>query len=184
MNRVFEPCSYFTVRDGTDVSAFLNANDVNQSDLPYGSLSGFSIAAGRIGAHKRSWIHMHPVVTQVTYVVSGNLVFRMKGPEDSNTYPLETKAGQAVVTRPGTLFQLQNQSSTPANVLYIVSPPYVFEMEGDRVVYDDAILVARSWEEREVAEYDFSALKLTIADVVTKRDAAVERLASRKGPTT
>ena len=158
MNRVFEPCSYFTVRDGTDVSAFLNANDVNQSDLPYGSLSGFSIAAGRIGAHKRSWIHMHPVVTQVTYVVSGNLVFRMKGPEDSNTYPLQTKAGQAVVTRPGRLFQLQNGhvcSQISANERSLGSPSaseancYVF-VPLDRVASCDDYISSPSESARRV----------------------------------
>jgi mannose-6-phosphate isomerase-like protein (cupin superfamily) len=180
MNRIFEPRGYFSIPDGTDISPFLNAYDVNQMDLPSAALGEFSIAAGRVGAHQRSWIHVHPIVSQVTYVVSGNVTFRMKDPGDSNPYVLETKAGQAVVTRPGTLFQLQNDKTMPAGVLYIVSPPYLFDMDGDRVEYDDAVLVARSWEELELANYDVPALRLSITDVSTKRYASLKRLASRQ----
>lgn len=37
MNHVFEPLGFFPVPDGTDVSPFLNAHDVNQKKLPWGS---------------------------------------------------------------------------------------------------------------------------------------------------
>jgi hypothetical protein len=45
MNRVFLPRDFFTVPDGTDVSAFLNATDLTQ-DVPWGALGEMSIAAG------------------------------------------------------------------------------------------------------------------------------------------
>jgi hypothetical protein len=37
MNRVFQPRGYFTVPDGTAVSAFLNATDATQDDVPWGA---------------------------------------------------------------------------------------------------------------------------------------------------
>lgn len=147
MKRIFEPRGFFTVPDGTDVSPFLNATDSSQTDVPWGTLGDMSIAAGRINPGVVSWIHCHPVLVQVTYVTSGGLTVHMKEPGDSAPYRLNLQNGQATVTGAGTWFQLQNSSETPAEVLYIVSPAYVFEMQGDRIVHDDAVLVAESWEE-------------------------------------
>jgi len=114
MNYVFEPRGYFDVPDGTEVSPFLSATDVNQTDVPWGLLGEMSIAAGRIGPGVQSWIHVHPVITQVTYLVSGDLTIRMKDPSTMNPYDLDLRPGQAVVTEPGTLFQLRNASNTAA----------------------------------------------------------------------
>jgi hypothetical protein len=70
MQHVFEPRGYFTVPDGTDVSPFLNATDVNQRDVPWGALGEMSIASGRIKPGVNSWVHIFPAVTQVTYLLS------------------------------------------------------------------------------------------------------------------
>src|SRR5882672_3609160 len=122
MNRMFEPRGYFTVPDGTEVSPFLNATDTNQSDVPWDALGDMSIAAGRIKPGVTSWIHCHPVLVQVTYVVSGQLTVHMKGPGDASPYRRDLQKGQAVVTSPDTWFQLQNSGTVPPEVLYIVSP--------------------------------------------------------------
>jgi mannose-6-phosphate isomerase-like protein (cupin superfamily) len=133
MNHVFTPRGYFTVPDGTEVCSFLNATDVTESDVPWGALGEMSIATGRIGPKVHSWVHIHPAVTQVTYVYSGGLTVRMRDASSPEPYDLELRPGQAVVSEPGTLFQLRNDSDAAAEVLYIVSPSYVFEMEGGEV---------------------------------------------------
>ncbi len=141
MNHVFEPRGFFTVPDGTDVSPFLNATDMNQTDLPLGALGEMSIAAGRVRPKVHSAVHMHPVVTQVTYVLAGELTVRMKDRGMAAFYDVPLKAGQAVVTRPETLFQLRNDCNAVAEVLYIASPSYVFEMNAGAVVGDVPLTV-------------------------------------------
>ena|SRR5215831_1455865 len=99
MNRIFEPKGFFTVPDGTDVSPFLNATDTNQSDVPWGALGDVSIAAGRLKPGIVLWIHCHPVLVLVTYVVSGSLTVHMKGPEDLEPYRLDLHKGQAALCK-------------------------------------------------------------------------------------
>jgi len=140
-----------------------------------------SVASGRIDPGVNSWIHIHPAVTQVTYVVSGELIVRMKDRSSPSPYCLELQRGKAVVSEPGTLFQLQNPYDAPAEVLYIVSPSYVFEMECKEIIHDDSVLVAESWEELEAANYDVSALKISTCAAVASRAEAMRRLAERKG---
>ena len=182
MNRVFKPRGFFTVPDKTEVSPFLNATDTMQEDVPWGALGDISIAAGRIKAGVHSSVHVHPVVTQVTYVVAGNLTVRMQATADAGYYDLILKSGQAVITEPGTAFQLRNDSGATVRVLYIVSPPYVFEMKGDKVVYDDAVVVAEKWEGFAVASSDFSRVATQTPQVRAKRDDSLQRLKRGKGP--
>jgi mannose-6-phosphate isomerase-like protein (cupin superfamily) len=97
------------------------------------------------------WLQVHPVVTNITYVVAGALTVRMKetGVEE---HDLHVTAGEAILIEPGTLSQLRNDGDDEAQVLYIVSPSYVFEAVGeDPPIYDDAVMVVETWEERPVA---------------------------------
>jgi mannose-6-phosphate isomerase-like protein (cupin superfamily) len=183
MNRAFSARGFFTVPDGTDVSPFLNAFDMMQDDVPWGALGELGIAAGRIPPGVHSWIHLHPVVVQVTYVVSGTLSIRMRDLDSATPYDLALAAGQAVVTRPGTLFQLRNDSDAPAEVLYIVSPPYVFEMTDGKVVYDDAVLVAPEWGDERVGQFDAAAFRQLTAAASVARVEATRRIAAAKGVT-
>ena len=184
MKRVYQPRGWFTVPDGTEVSAFLNATDATQTDVPWGSLGEMSIAAGRIAPKSQSWVHVHPVVTQVTYVLTGQLRVRMKEASqiaaDVAADELLVERGQAVVTRPGTLFQLCNEGNEASEVLYIVSPSYVFEMVGDKVIYDDAVLVARRWEELSTADDALHSLMKTCYGAHAKREESKRRLGCRK----
>ncbi len=182
MNRIFKPRGYITVPDGTKVSAFLNATDTSQPDVPWGALGEVSVASGRIDAGVSSWIHSHPAVMQITYLVSGRLTIRMMDASVAEPYSLDLQPGEAVLSEPDTLFQLQNTSETAAEVLYIVSPSYVFEMEGDRVIHDDAILVSETWEELEAAKYEVPTLQVTAYEATARRTEAKRRLAVRKGP--
>ncbi|MFE5672016.1 hypothetical protein ACFQ58_10465 [Agromyces sp. NPDC056523] len=180
MDRIFEAGEYFTVPDGTDVSAFLNATDVTQKNLPWDAVGDVSIASGRVPAGVHSWVHVLPVVTQVTYIVGGQLTVRMKDVDRPRFYDNALTSGQAVVARPGTLNQLRNDTDLDAYVLYIVSPSYVFHMEGDEVVYDDAVLVTQTWEELLEHDYEVPQLRIDVADVWAKRDAARRSLKTTK----
>lgn len=181
MNHVFQPRGFFTVPDGTEVSAFLNATDTMERELPWTALGAMSIAAGRVRAKSESWVHIHPVVTQVTYLLAGELTLRMKETSDERAYDLELQPRQAAVALPGTALQLRNQGSVDADVLYLVSPSYVFEIDGRDVRYDDARLVARTWEELEESGYDLPSMKVSAYDAGALREEAVRRLALRCG---
>lgn len=177
MNHIFEPRSFITVPDGTEVSAFLNATDASQPNVPWGILGEMSIAAGRIGAGIESWVHVHPAVRQVTYVVSGMLRIRMKNVTTSEEYELLLRGGQAAVVEAGTLIQLSNPGDVPADVLYIVSPSYVFELDEGKVVHDDAVLVVKSWEELAMPLMP----QISAYEADASRAESMRRLAARKG---
>ena len=141
MNRTFFIPEPFRVPDGTLVSPFLNAND-SQSDLPFDLLSGFSLFAGIIEPMSSSKLHVMFFVTQVTFVRSGRLSTKMKGPQDADAYQLHLAEGQSVLTEPGALLQLINDTNDPCEALCIATPPYVFEMDGEgKVLYDDSVVL-------------------------------------------
>lgn len=120
----------------------------SQSDLPFDLLDGFSLLAGMIDPNSRSAIHVMPFVTQVTFVRTGSLAVRIKGPGDTQPYILRLAAGQAVLTEPGVFFQLINKGAERCEVLHIVSPAYVFEMSSEgAVLYDDAVVLDEGWED-------------------------------------
>jgi mannose-6-phosphate isomerase-like protein (cupin superfamily) len=181
MNHTFKPKDYFTVRDGTDVAPFMNGMDLGQPDLPWGSLGEMSIAAGRIGPGITSWIHLHPIVTQITYVVSGQLRVHMKSSDTTSPYQLDLQAREAAVTRPGTLLQLENRTDEAVEVLYINSPPWLYEATADnQLVYDDAVIVARTWEELEAANYDTTGMRVSADQARASRNESIRRLEPAK----
>jgi mannose-6-phosphate isomerase-like protein (cupin superfamily) len=147
MNRVFGPQEFFPVPDCTLVSPFLNPMDSN-SGLPRDLGATFSLAAGTIEAHGESKIHVHPHVVQVTYVLKGTLKIKLKDPSTEEPYVLALESAQAAVVGPGTFLQLINPGGVPASVLYVVGPPYVFEMDdAGSVVYDDAVVLDEDWDQ-------------------------------------
>lgn len=176
MNRVFSISAPFHVPDGTLVSPFLNAKD-SESALPFDILNGFSIAAGVIPPKVASKIHIMPFVTQVTFVRSGVLTVRMKSPLDHDAYQLDASAGDAILTEPKVLFQLINSGAEACEVLYIVSPAYVFEMSNDRnVLYDDSLVLQEDWNDLAGANWQLSQA----LPIFAQRQAALQRLAQRK----
>jgi mannose-6-phosphate isomerase-like protein (cupin superfamily) len=66
-------------------------------------------------------------------------------------------------------------------VLYIVSPSYVFEMDAGEVKHDDAILVARTWEEVAAAGHDLPMLEVGRYEAGARRAEALRRVGMRKG---
>ena len=195
MKRLFECLSnkFFEVPDGTLVNPFLNPKDI-MSGLPWDILDGISIAAGQINPGVVSEIHVHPFISQVTVLLSGSLMIRMKDPCTSDPYyekelklpDVEAKDGfstVAVLGSPGTFFQLNNSlGNQPARVLYICSPSYIFEpgaTPSDPPVYDDAIPVGKDWE--YLAKNNWNPPELSKPErSYAARHQAIQRLASRK----
>ncbi len=177
MNRLFKIPPPLRVPDGTLVSPFLNAWD-NTSGLPVDLLEGFSLAAGTIEPGSQSKIHVMPFVTQVTFVRRGTLIARMKAPRDENSYELTVAADEAVVTEAGAFLQLANESAQPCEVLYIVSPAYVFELSDGRVSYDDSVVLDETWEQLAAAQWRTAR---TLATPEQRRQAQA-RLAATSGP--
>ena len=176
MNQLFKIENSFKVHDGTIVSPFLNAKDAH-SGLPFDLLEGFSIAAGKIQPFVNSKIHIHPLVAQVTFVYEGQVTVRMKDDKQNQPYVIQLEKGQAVLTKPGTFFQLSNMFEEPCHVIYIVSPAYVFLMLNDKIVYDDALVLDSGWHELE--DTNPSAL-YTVDDYQRQREMALESVRKMK----
>ena len=98
----------------------------------------FGLAAGRIGPGVTSAIHAHPVVTQVTYVVAGELTVRMRESGDAAPRTCVVGTGEALVAEPGMPIQFANRTETAVDVLYVTSPAYVTSSGDD---YEDAVLL-------------------------------------------
>jgi len=166
------------VPDGTRVFPFLNCRDSN-SGLPGNLLEDFSLAAGEIGPHRYSKVHVMPLVTQVTFVLQGELEVWMKDADQIAPYSLRLKTEQAILTRPGTFLQFRNHTPAPCRVLYVVSPAYLLVMEKGKIVYDDSIVLEEGWE--DLGEVQWKPEKLRTAGLTPKvRRAAAKRLAAKQ----
>lgn len=166
------------VPDGTIVSPFLNSKD-SESDLPWDLVEGFSLSAGEIAPNSKSKIHVMPLVRQVTFVLSGKLKVCMKNVDTHAPYTLEVSENQAVLTPPGTFLQYINCTDSPCHTLYIVSPPYLFEMEENQVLYDDSICFEEDW--KELADSNWQPPRLREANLTAEsRRVAAERVALKK----
>jgi hypothetical protein len=146
MKHKFDAGKYFTVPDGTLVCPFMNCKDI-KSGLPFDLFDDFSIAAGRLKPHMHSKIHIMPFVTQVTFVRKGKLDIRMKSLGDEAPYSIVLSENEAALTEPETFIQLRNDEKEVTEVLYIVSPAYLFMMDNVKIVYDDSVVLNESWEE-------------------------------------
>ncbi len=177
MDRIFKPGPLFQVPDGTWLSPFLNSKD-SESDLPFDLIDGFSIASGKIDAGSNSKIHIFPHVTQATYVLNGTLTARMKDNDNDAMYELELKEYQAIVSKPGSFFQLVNETDLPCMVLYIVSPAYLFLMENNEVLYGDALSLDEDWD--TLAQNNWTVPALNNLPTQEDRDVAYIKLKEMK----
>ena len=170
MTATLQPRGFAPAADGTEVDAFLNATDGAPGEFNLAALGDVSVAAGRLRPGVRSAIHAHPVVTQLTYVIAGQLATRTQDAAYAPPREAIVAAGEALLTAPGTLVELRNDGAEDVRVLYIVTPSYVVERAGSRVVYEDAVLLD-DWQ---------GPLSAAVrAKAHTARAAALERLAMR-----
>jgi hypothetical protein len=180
MNRVFEAREFFPVPDGTRVAPVFSPFDINQSGLPPGAFEEASVAVGEIPPGVASRAHLHPVVSQVTLVLEGNLLVRMKGLGETQAYELAVAAGQAVLTEPMTLLQLINPDrQRTVRTLYVVTPAYVSLPGADG--YDDAVVLDEDWE--TLVQARSPAPRIDVDAVKQRRLAALARLHALKAQT-
>jgi len=146
MDHVFRPARFFPLPDGTRVAPVLSPWDVDARGSGTAALPDASLALGEIPAGGVSKPHLHPLVSQVTWVLDGALRVRMKGLRDAGAYELHVPAGVAVLTEPMTFLQLVNvDTARVAKVLYMVMPAYVYA-PGEHG-YDDAVVFEQTWEQ-------------------------------------
>lgn len=177
MQRIFQSKAMFPVADGTLVGPVLNSYDVNERGLPLEALPGASIATGEIAAGCASNPHLHPVVTQVTWLLAGALRVRMKHAHAAQPYELTLRRGQAVLTEPMTFLQLVNPHRTRvARVLYLATPAYV-HLPGEGG-YDDAIVFEQTWE--KLVQDGFPQPRVESDEIRSKRAAAQDRIRTLK----
>jgi hypothetical protein len=178
MERALRAGAGFRVPDDTLVFPLLNPNDVN-SGLPVGLLDDFSMAIGEIAAGSSSKIHVHPVVTQVTMVLDGQLEVRLRDADAAEPYTVELARHHAVLIRPGTFVQLINRSRFPCRTLYVVGPSYVVDIAGDgTVLYDDAVSLDLTWDDLAAINWQPDQLSRREAMEGARREA-LERLRRR-----
>jgi quercetin dioxygenase-like cupin family protein len=177
LKRIFSMGKGVQVPDGTRVFSLLNCRD-STSGLPGNLLEDFSLAAGEIEPYRHSKIHVMPLVTQVTFVLEGKLKVWMKDTDQLEPYSLRLEAGQAILTRPGTFLQFQNNSHAPCRVLYIVSPAYVFLMEEGSVAYDDSVVLEEDWE--ELKRVNWAPEKLRTSRITFEARRAAEKHLARR----
>ncbi|MCE5295341.1 MAG: hypothetical protein LLF94_12120, partial [Chlamydiales bacterium] len=175
-NAIFSADRWITVPDGTKLSPFFNPKDCT-SNLPWDLLDTVSMAMGEVATE--SSIHIMPLVTQITFVLSGTLEVVIKEPGTLAPVIHKLHAEQAVLTKPGSLFQLRNIGPEPCKLLYIVSPAYLFELDSaHNVVYDDSIIVKETWQELE--KQNWTPRGLPSQEVLSiARAESYKRLASK-----
>jgi quercetin dioxygenase-like cupin family protein len=177
MRPVFSPGTPFEVRDKTRLSPFLNpADSKSRLDPALLDTLGFSLAIGYLEPGKTSLIHVHPIVTQVTFVVAGRLTVRLRQPGEDEVHTWALKPDDAVLTLPGAFLQLENGHDEECRVLYIVGPPYVF-VDGE---YDDSDALIEDWQQLE--DRQWRVYEPSVAKQYRLREAMVERLRRRKHP--
>lgn len=171
--QIFSINNWIQVPDGTLVAPFFNSKDCT-SQLPWDLSEAFSVAAGEI--EDTSSIVVMPLVSQMTFVLSGKLEIIMKDTESLVPNSLLLEANQAVFIKPGTFFQFRNKGSEPCRVLYIVSPAYLFELdENGTVIYDDSFIISESWKMLEESEWKPAGLP-SLEILSTKRKESYLRL--------
>jgi hypothetical protein len=169
---------FFKIPDGTLVAPFLNSKSVTNK-LPFNVLNGFSAAAGIIESKTNSKIHVLPHVTMATLVLEGEVLVTVHRKGKDQTEDLSLVKDQTLLTEPNTIIQWRNQSDRLAKVIYIVSPPYLFEKVGSEVIYDDSIMIEASWSKLEYVNWDLKKLGYKLP-TFKQRSASYGRLRQRK----
>lgn len=115
-------------------------------------------------------------------MTAGRVTLRLRERGADESYDVELSASEAAVSEPGTLLQLRNDHDVVAEVLYIVSPSYAFEIdEGHPPRYDDAVPVADTWEDLEARGFDIPQWRKPAYEYRAEHDESMRRLAAMQG---
>jgi len=176
--RIYKIENGVEVPDGTMVFPIIGPRQQQLANIPvYDELS---LAYGELELGEKSSVHVHPVCSHLTYVLSGELQVKMKDSKNSEAYTLNVNTNEAVLTKPGTFFQLINRGEVTCRVTYYCSPGFVFELdEGGNVIYNDAIVLPYTWD--ELKERDWHIPELDNLELVKKkRQESIDRMNNQK----
>ena len=174
MNKIFDADTGVVVPDGTEVFEIFGPGTLARKGFEVRDEQ--SLALGVLPAGIRSKVHVHPIVTHLTYVLSGTLTVKMKDASTHAPYTLQVQQGQSVFTAPGTFFQLINDSASVCRVLYIVGPAFVFALNNDgSIFYNDQIVPDLSWE--QLAEQGWTIPELQdLPGIAAQRKQALDNM--------
>lgn len=120
--KIYKPQEKFRLPDRTLLANIFSNNDVSNDFL-----DKLSLFLGEIPPGEKSEIHLHPFVTQVTFVLRSNINILMKSSGELEPTTLKLSPHESVVTPVNTFFQLANESQDETcEVLYIVNPAFLF----------------------------------------------------------
>jgi mannose-6-phosphate isomerase-like protein (cupin superfamily) len=84
-----------------------------------------SVVIGIIPASDDDYpVHVHYALEQVTYVLSGRVTVRSRGPNDPAVVEVSLAPGGAITTPAATTLSFRNRGPDPASVLFICVPAY------------------------------------------------------------
>jgi mannose-6-phosphate isomerase-like protein (cupin superfamily) len=178
MNRIYKINQGLQVPDHTWVYEIVGPEQSHEDGLPITEEQ--SLACGILSPGEKSSVHIHPIVSHLTFVLSGMLTVQMKDRSNPDPYRITLGPEETVLTEPLTFFQLINDSDTPCKVLYMVAPAFVFLQDAKQnVLYNDAIVLKHNWD--ELAKMNWKIPELDdIEGIRKRRQAALDLLKLNK----
>ncbi len=176
MEKIFGVGEGIAVPDGTIIHSILDPRIASQGMVPW--IDDVSFTFGRIPPGVTSKIHLHPVIKQLTWILSGRLTIKMKDPTSETAYALELSENQMSLTEAGTFFQMINTNDEECRVLYVNAPGFIFELAKDgSVLYNDALVLDQNWD--ELSAMDWVVPQIVGVDAFKReRDKSRQRLKS------
>lgn len=157
MNKIFRIEKGVQVPDGTMVYEIIGPAKSSMEKIPI--TEEHSLALGILDPNEKSAIHIHPIISHLTWVISGKLTVGMKDKYSDKMYFIDVLPNETVLTEPCTFFQLINNTDEECRVLYIVSPAFIFEVdETGKILYNDQIILNKTWEQLEHDNYKITEL--------------------------
>lgn len=176
MNRIYRIEKGIVVPDGTEVFEIIGPVQSSKTGLPI--VEEQSLAFGKLDPGEKSSVHVHPIISHLTWVVSGTLTVGMKDPASKEMYYINVRPRETLLTQPGTYFQLLNNSSDVVEILYIVSPAFIYEVADDgTVLYNDQIVLDMDWEQLALCNWTIPELA-DMHKIRRAREKSMRRLQS------
>jgi mannose-6-phosphate isomerase-like protein (cupin superfamily) len=109
--------------DGIPIHLVLCDFHTAGQEAAMGSMRFVGLAEGRIPPGE--WgVHAHCSLEQITYVLEGEVVVRMRDLFGSEVHTVTLQPGQALATLPAQTLSFANAGESAARVLFICAPPY------------------------------------------------------------
>jgi uncharacterized cupin superfamily protein len=140
-----------------------------------GAMRFIGVAEGRIPPGE--WkVHAHASLEQVAYVLEGEIVVRVRDPSDEETRRVRLTPGQALATLPAQSLSFENDTDTPARVLFLCAPPYPAD-DSDTLLLPEHRPLTRDDLSRAIERQEKA--KAAMASVFDERIAVLRDLLAR-----